>query len=102
MKEPKIKPKAPPPKTLDRSIRTSKGVRTGLSKTVDGIHIINKSNNALQKQIPDSQGIDKPETYAANNVAEKGEYAARKIGGKTAETTKKAVNKEFEKIRETS
>ena len=98
MKEPKTKPKASPPKTLKRSIRTPKGVKTGLAKTVDGIQKVNKANDALQKQIPDDQRIDKPETYATENIAEKGEYAARKIGGKTAETTKKAVNKGHEKI----
>ena len=40
MKEPKIKPKAPPPKTINRSIRTPKGVKTGVNKATDGMSVV--------------------------------------------------------------
>lgn len=100
MKPPKIKPKTLPPKTLKRTVRTPKGVKTSLNNSIDNIHKMNKANKALQKHIPDNQQYDKPENYAADNVIEKGEYLTRKVGGKTAETTRKAVNKGHEKIRE--
>lgn len=100
MKEPKTKPNTPPPKTLGRSIRPPKGVKTSLTKSVDNIRKVNKANKAMQKHMPDNQQYDKPENYATDNVIEKGEYITRKAGSKTINEVEKASKKGYEKIRE--
>lgn len=100
MHEPKTRPDTPPPKTLERSIRTTKGVKTSLNKSVDNIRKVSKANKTLQKHMPDNQQYDKPENYATINITEKGEHVACKVGRKAAEEVKKVGKKGYKKIRE--
>ena len=100
MQEPKTKAKSSPPKTMNRSVRTLEGIKTKVSKGVDGIWKVGKTNKAVQKQIPDSYRYDKPENYATEMVTEKGKYAARKVTSKTGEQIKKVGKKGIEKLSE--
>lgn len=100
MKHPKTKPKAPPPKILERTIRTTKGIKAKLDITVDTGHIVDKTKNEFNKHIPENQTHSRPEEYATDNITEKSEYAVRKLGARTAEETRKITDKSYEKIRE--
>ena len=100
MQEPKTKPKSPPPKTLKRGIRTAKGFKTSLNKSIDRIDKAGKAKDAFKKQIPNDQRYDKPENYATEQVGEKGKYITREVGNKVIDGAKKAGKKGYKKIRE--
>lgn len=102
MKKPKTKPKVPPPKTIKRSVRTPKGVKTGIDKATDGIYEIDKANKAIKKELPHNESHENPENYAADNISEVGEYTTRKTAQKTVNAANKIGRHGYEKIRQNS
>ena len=97
MKEPRTKQNTPPPKTLERRVRTVKGQNSSIAKSLDKIHNADKARNVLEQSIPDNQEQENPEAYAADNVMQKGEYTTRKIGEKTSEYINKAARDKLKK-----
>ncbi len=97
MKEPRTKQNTPLPKTLEHSVRTVKGQKSNLVKSFDNIHKADKARTMLEQSIPDNQEQENPESYAADNVTQKGEYTTRKIGEKTSEHINKAARDKFQK-----
>jgi hypothetical protein len=97
MNEPKTKPQAPPPKILQRSIRTMEG-KVSLNKSLNDFRKTGQVIKTLQQ--PESKQYISPEQYATEKSAEIGGRTTRQVSGKTMDGAKKVAKKGYEKIRE--
>jgi len=95
-----MKPPMSKPKTLKKSVRSLGGVKNKIDKTTDTINKANKAQRGITKHIPNEQDQHRPEEYATDSITEKTSTAAKKIGGKTVEETKRLAKKGVEKARE--
>lgn len=100
MEKPKVKPTAPPPKKLERTVRTVKGVKSSVEKTSKGVHKARTANHKLKKHMPDDDKYHRPEEYMTDKVTEKTEYAVRKAGGKVGRETNNLIRKGVRKSTE--
>ena len=102
MDKPKVKPTASSPKTLTKTIRTVKGVKSSVGKTTKGVNQARNANQKLNEQMPSDDKHHRPEEYMTDKVMEKTEYAARKTGGKIIEKSNDAIHKGIKNISEKS
>ena len=79
MNEPKTKPQAPPPKILQRSIRTVEG-KVSLNKSLNDFRKTAQTIKTLQ-QPEDNQNAN-PEQYATDKAAEASGRATHKVSKK--------------------
>ena len=97
MDSPKQKPKMSNPKTLNKSIRTLGGVKSGVSKSVKTAHEVKRTHLKLTEQIPGQEKSHRPEEYMTDKAAEKTGYAARKAGGKITGKANEAIRSRIKK-----
>ena len=102
MKPPREKPEMSKPKTLKKTVRTVKGVKSSAEKTTKGINKARNANQKLNEQMPSDDKYHRPEEYMTDKVEEKAEYAARKTGSKIAEKSNEAIHKGIKNISEKS
>ena len=95
MNGPKTKPEAPPPKILQRDIRTVEG-KIRLNKPLNDFRKTAQAIKTLQ-QPEDKQNAD-PEQYATDKAAEATECTTRKVSGKTMDGAKKTSKKGMRKF----
>jgi len=100
MEKPKVKPTAPPPKTLERTVRTMKGVKSSVEKTSKGVHKAGTANRKMKEHMPGDDKYHRPEEYMTDKITEKTEYAVRKAGGKVGKEANDLVRKGVRKATE--
>lgn len=99
MRGPKTKPQVPPPKILQRSVRTLKG-QISLKKSMNNFRKTKQVIKRINESDYTQPQHNSPEQYATERSTELGGRVAHKIGGEAASAAKKGAKKGYEKVRE--
>ncbi len=102
MDRPKTKPVNTTPRVLKKTVRTVKGLKSGVEKTVGTVNMAKKAHHKLTEHMPSENEHHRPEEYMTDKISEKASYSARKVGGKATEGAKKLAKKGVKKALDNS